>query len=358
MMKFFGLSERTPIGIDVGAKNIKAIQMSHGPRGWRVEATAAFARGGVDVPLTRSELARLAEVLHRRSFVGRQVALAVPDDKLIVGTMELPARNAGISLDAAARTEFSRAYKCEANSFEMSYWDLPAAARAARTTNVMAAACPHSDADALIDLFATAGLDVVGLDARSWAMGRACAAAVEDAPGIVILLDIGWKSALLVLLHHGVVIYERALGEGGISTLHGAIDSALKIAPELAEVVLRECGLSTAEGIDARGALKIPPELRGEVRNVASAHFESVSRDLLESISYTSRQYPDAPASRLLLMGGGAMIPGIGEAMQGLVGCECRVITPLVAASCGAGVARECSAMLTTAAGLCRFDER
>lgn len=359
-MKFFGLPERTPIGIDVGTKNIKAVQMSHGPRGWRVEATAAFARTTVDAPLSRAEVARLSDVLARRSFAGRRVVLAVPHDKLIVGTMELPARSAGISLDAAARTEFSRAYKCEPNTFEMTYWDLPAPARAARTTNVMAAACAHEDADALIELFRANRLEVVGLDARSWAMSRACAPAVEDAAGIVILLDIGWNGALLVLLHHGIVIYERALSDGGIRNLLKTLEADLKIAADVGEFVLTHSGLlgTMPPNGDGRIESKVPEELRGEVRGGASAHFERVSQDLLASISYTSHQYPDSPVSRLLLMGGGAMIPGVVEYLQSLVGFECRVMTPLASASSAPAVARECSAALTTAAGLSQFDDR
>ena len=356
-MKFFGFQERTPIGIDIGGKNAKAVQMSHGPRGWRVEATAAIPRTEMNAPLTRTEVRRLAEVLGRRSFTGRAVVLAVPGDKQISGTMELPARSAGISLDAAARTEFSRAYKCEANTFEMTYWDLPAPARAARTTNVMAVACPHSAADALIDLFAAEELDVVGLDARPWAMARACIPAVEDAAGIVLLLDIGWNGSLLVILHGGIVIYERMFTDSGISTLLAELESELKIDPGVADFVLTHAGVLPMENADTKDAISVPAELRAEVRGVAAGHFEKMARDLLESVSYTKHQYPDATISRLLLLGGGAMIPGLSEQMQEIIGFECRVVTPLSSASGSATVARECNAGLTIAAGLAQFDE-
>src|SRR5258708_40287529 len=89
-MKFFGLPQRTPVGADIGGRTIKAVQMSRTSRGWRVEATASFARSAINAPLGRAEARRLADVLHRRSFAGNQIVLAVPDDKLIVGTMELP----------------------------------------------------------------------------------------------------------------------------------------------------------------------------------------------------------------------------------------------------------------------------
>ena len=345
------------MGVDIGGRQIKAVQMSHGLRGRCVEATAVFARSEVNAPPDRAEVRRLAQVLRRRSFLGNEIVLAVPGDKQITGTMELPARSAAISFDAAARMEFSRAYKCEQNTFEMAYWDLPAPARAARTTNVMAVACAHADADALLDLFAAEGLEVIGLDTRPWAMARACVG-VDDAAGIVVLLEIGWNAALLVILHGGVVIYERTLAESGLSVLEGEIQSSLKLEPEVTQFALFHSGLLPLVLDEAvfKEAASVPAELRGEVRGVASAHFERIIQELTQSISYTTGQYPDAAVSRLLLMGGGAMIPGIADHVQGIAGFETRVVTPLASATCAAAVARECGAAMTTAAGLAMFD--
>jgi type IV pilus assembly protein PilM len=361
MMQFPGHKKRMAIGIDVGSRCVKAVQMSRSGAGWRVEATAEFPRIVTSAALDPIEVRRLADVLGRRSFTGHDVVLAVPGEMQISGTMELPSRAKGVSLDAAARTEFSRAYKREPNTFEMTYWDLPTPARAARATHVMAVACPHHDADMLIDLFAAEGLDVIGLDARAWAMTRACGNEGRDTNGIVLLLEIGWNGALLVIAHGGVVIYERSLGEGGLSVLHHELQTELKIAPDVAEFALSRCGLlplsaeKTSQDVDLD---QVPIELRGDVRTLAVAHFERVAQELMASVSYTTHQYPEAAATRLLLLGGGAMIPGIADYLQGVVGFECRVVTPLATASCSPVIARECTAALMTAAGLAQFQEQ
>jgi Tfp pilus assembly PilM family ATPase len=360
-MYFPGRNKRMAIGVDVGSRCVKAVQMSHGGAGWRVEATAAFPRTATSAALDPAEVRRLAGVLGRRSFIGQDVVLAVPGEMQISGTMELPPRGKGVSLDAAARTEFCRAYKREFNTFEMTYWDLPTPARAAKATHVMAVACPHRDADALIDLFAAEGLDVVGLDARAWAMTRACGNELSDTDGIVLLLELGWNGALLVIVHHGVVIYERSLSEGGLSALHRDLQAELKIEPDVVDFALGHTGLLPL-GIDknqnARDVNDVPIEMRGDVRALAAAHFERVGQELMASVSYTTHQYPDAAATRLLLLGGGAMIPGISDYLQGVTGIECRAVTPLATASCAPAIARECNAALMTAAGLAQFQER
>jgi type IV pilus assembly protein PilM len=368
MILWQGKRRRSPVGIDIGGRRIKAVQLSQTRSGWRIEATASFARSAPDAPLSRGEALRIAEVLRRRSFEGNQIVLAVPEEKLIVGTMELPARIGGISLDAAARTEFARAYKCDmAAGFEMAYWDLPAPARAGRTTNVMAAACMHSEADALVELFAEAELDVVGLDARPCALARACAPAAEDAAGgIVILVELGWNGAVLVVLHRGVVVYERTIAEVALKQLLSDLAGALKVAPEVAEFLLSEPNLfptagesqpSTTAQQPSGGA--IPDEVLGEVRGIVAAHFGVAAREVMASVSYSAHQYPDAAVSRLLLTGGGALLPGVAEHLQTLLGFECRIVTPMASATGGAAgaIARECNAALTTSAGLAQFNE-
>jgi type IV pilus assembly protein PilM len=353
---------RTPIGIDIGGRYVKAVQLTTGrsnqhERRWQLAAAADFVRQTQTAALGAAEVVRIAEVLRRRAFRGNQVVLAVPDDKLVVGTMELPPRTAGVSLDAAARMEFSRAYKCEPKGFEMAYWDLPTAARAAKTTNVMAVACPHGDAETLIDVFASAGLDVVALDARPCAMARACAAQADDAGGIVLLLEIGWNGAALVVLHRGVIVYERAVAEAGLRQLHDELAAALHVGPEVADAILTDPAVFGGDPGDRGAKSLIPPEVLGEVRGIVSAHFEQTARELMASVSYSSHQYPDAAVSRLLLLGGGALLPGLSGYMQERLGFECRVATAQLQDYDGDAGGPECSPAMTTAAGLAQLKE-
>src|SRR5687768_647843 len=112
---------RSPIGIDVGSRAVKAVQLERGCRGggWRVAAAAAVPRLPADryqagAPATSAaapadaapadqalaavtapsagELNRLYDTLERQGFSGRQVVLAVPDARLLTSVLEVPAR--------------------------------------------------------------------------------------------------------------------------------------------------------------------------------------------------------------------------------------------------------------------------
>src|SRR3954469_1066605 len=86
---------RTAIGLDLGAKRVKAIQLEHGPDGPRVAAAAVAPRagaGGGGSIVTAGEVAALADLLYRTGFDGRQVVLAAPAGQVLTGVMELPPR--------------------------------------------------------------------------------------------------------------------------------------------------------------------------------------------------------------------------------------------------------------------------
>src|SRR5262249_20577709 len=153
----------------------------------------------------------------------------------------------GPVLDAATRTEFVRSHKCDAKAIEMTYWSLPTPARAAKSVNVMAVACAHADADALVDTVEAGGLEVVGLDVRTWATARVCAASHAPAGGVLMFLDLGWAGATLAAWHRGVIVYERPMPEAGLKNLESAIIEQLRLSPEAARYFLFEDGLANPE---------------------------------------------------------------------------------------------------------------
>ena len=209
MMKFATGKPRTLIGIDVGARYIKAAQLAGAEGDRRIAAAGCFARAEPSAPLDQGEVSRLRNMLAQSNFKGDSIVLAVPQEDLLTGIMELPPRESGAPIEQLTRSELARIHNCQPQSFEMSCWDLPAPARATSSTFVMAAACKHSIADNLIDLFENEGFDVHALDMPAAAMARACQPLLGDENGISAVLDIGWNSARLALLHRGVVLYER-----------------------------------------------------------------------------------------------------------------------------------------------------
>jgi Tfp pilus assembly PilM family ATPase len=382
-MSRFRKQPRSPIGLDIGARRVKAVQLEPtapaagvgggAPAGWRVATATCVNRTAPGKPLDAGEAARLVDTLDRLGFVGSRVVLAAPSDKLITGMLELPRAGGGqIPLEQIARVELARNNKVAPESFEMGCWELPVPARAGKAVHVMAVGFPHADATQLLDLVERAGLDVVGVDARSCALARACAAAVTRPPGITALLDLGWNAASLVLVYTGTIVYARPLTEVAISRVYDGLAKRLRLEADLADYLMSEVGLTDLHGgAQAAASAAIPsatavadPDpgerlaLPAEARSVLAHYADGVVRELLVSFSYVARQYTDASVTRLLLMGAGATVPGLREHLAKELGLETSVVAPRDLTECPTALLDACSAPeLTPALGLAQFPE-
>jgi Tfp pilus assembly PilM family ATPase len=354
---------RTPIGLDLGARRVKAIQLAPSAvaaSGWRVAAAACVSRAAPGTPFTPDEIARLADTLDRLGFTGTRVALAAPSDKLISAMLELP-KNGQIPLEQIARVELARTNKIPPESFEMGCWELPVPARAGKAAHVMAVGYPHAEAAALLDVVESAGLDAVAMDSRSCALARACGASVAPLPAITALLDLGWSSASLVLVYSGMVVYVRTLAEAGIGRVCDGMEKRLRMERELVDYLLGEVGLREATGTtasDTRGEDAERLTLPGDARALLTNYADALVREMLVSFSYVARQYTDGSVTRLLLMGAGAAVPGIGEYLAKELGLETTALSPRDIAECPPELLDACSSPeLTPAMGLAQFPE-
>ena len=365
MMNLKWMRKTSPIGLDIGSRRIKAVQLLREPTGWTPCAIANFPRLNSDEKPSSAEVRRIVEVLGRRSFKGNEIVLATPLDKQIITTMELPPVSAGVSLDPITRAEFCRSQKCDPGTFELAYWKLPAAMRAARNTDVMAVGCLHADSEVLIQLMAEHELEVIGLDVHSAALARGIAGQLQATDDIVTVVELGWSCVSLVILYRGIVIYERVISDGGLKSLYQSIESSMKIDTGMVDCVLENSGLLhdfvdptkavTEVGNDS--AETIPSAFRHDVRMALTSYLQGIYEEIQESVSYTVHRYPDATVSRMVVTGGGAMIPGIEAFLAEMTGLTVQVGRPAGMDAVGGFLAGECNSSLMLATGLARYEQ-
>jgi len=310
----FGKNSRSIIGLDVGARRIKAVQLD--ASSGSLCAAVVVPRIEASLAPTPDEVARLSATLYRAGFMGTRIALAMPSEKLITQVMEFP-RAAG-SFEQLARMELARSHRCSPDSLELGAWELASANRAGKSTQVMVIACKHEDSTPLLDLFEQQGMDVVSLQPRACALARATAQFTANEKSMSAILDFGWNAATLVLVHQGIVFYERKITEGGLGHLHRELCQRLNIDSAVADYVLEDVGLEQSANQTA------PPE----ARDVLVAHLESLISELLASFEYSSHQFGDSAPSQLLVIGGGAAVPGFVELLAIQSGIPSKAIAP------------------------------
>jgi Tfp pilus assembly PilM family ATPase len=328
---------RTRIGLDYGSRRFKAAQLSGAGGRWRIEAAVEMPRATASPLPEPGEVKQLCDLLARSGFTGRSLVVAVPENKVISGVLELPPRASGAPLDVLARTELARMHKRSPEAFEMTSWDLPAPARAANSTFVMAAGLDHADATALMDVFEGQGFDVECLTTHAVAVTAACGTLLDKPGELAAILDLGWTSSRILLMHQTVVVYERALVEFGLAGLVGRLGG-----DQAAE------GRLWAEGVAGKADVSVS----------VKTHFQRLAGELRIALSYLANQYSDAELAGLFLTGGGADLPGLAALLESILDVPVQAVRPSELGECPPSLARQCGPAFVDAVGLCRLEGR
>ena len=338
---------RTPVGIDPAGRSFHAVQLSRTRSAWSVGAVAALRRAHPGRPMDALEAARLRDVLGRQGFHGRDVVLSVPPEHLLTNILDLPPRGSGAPVDQIARMEIARMYDRDPRALEMACWNLPTPARGKKAPPTMVAACGHNEADAFLDLFEGQGLNVTALDVEACALSRALGPLLSRAEGMSAVLQLGWGTGLLLLLHGGVVVYQRDLPEAGVGRLHDAMTGQIGLDEEMADHVLEAVGFGSG-GDDW--------SVRADLVSRMTSHFRAVVEEVRVSLSYAAHQYPDSSVEQLLLVGEGASLPGLDGHVASLLDVDVQVVRLGQLVECPTGQAIDADAThMTKAVGLARF---
>lgn len=299
-MNFF--RTRSAIGIDFGTRHVKAVQLERTrTHGLRLAAALSMPRraGATDAEV----FAELDDSFTRLGFVGRHVVVACPAEALRSEVFELPPAAPGVPVARIAEAEMRRLTRLESASFEMSYWPLPASARASSSaSSVMAVAAMDAETDAFVDRFEAAGLHVVAVDAHACALARA-AQSLSQA-GLLVIAELGASAATIALAHDGRVVYQRAVADAGLDILRGSIRADLRLNDDEADCVL-------ARGDDAAPADASLAPKHARLRTLVVQHAETIAREIEGSVAFATHRYPSLRIAGVSLAGGGARIAGL-----------------------------------------------
>jgi Tfp pilus assembly PilM family ATPase len=274
-MGLFGsMRERVIIGLDIGSRRIKAVEARGGKRP-KVRRTAQVptpegaVQGGVVVQPERLATA-LKSVVQRLRAPAKEVAVAVGGSVAFLRRMPLPVMPAEelrsmleLQTDrfipfAKEGAEFDLAILGEAGNGEM---------------HVLLAAAPAKAVAGLMQACKAARLKLVKVDVEPLALQRGLVAAgcVGEFESIGIL-DLGHELARLSLFEDGKPLLTRNL----------------ELGPEFQQAQA-----------EAREDENLP------------ARLADLLLDLRRSLDFALAQYQGALPSRLLLVGGGARLPGL-----------------------------------------------
>lgn len=349
-MNRFRPQPSSPIGLDLGARQLRAAQLAGGPQRLLV------ASGSLTIPnpLTWSlaDAQRVVDWLERRGFTGHAAVLALPPAAHLYATLRLPARDTGAPADEIARAQLADAARLDADALQTAWWDTPARVPAAKTAGERAAlgvALRREHLEAVVAPLEAAGILVRAVDARVAALDRVTRT-LRGGQSVAVL-ELTDDAAEFALIGPAGVTYQRTLGDGSLSPLRERLAARLGLDHDDVGRLWRWLAQPTP-------ALPDGPRARA-ARDQIVAHADRLGAEIRSSIAYAAGKpgpaagpvAADIQLAELVIVGEGARVGGLREALARATGLEARALGPVEL-----GLPPDTDAGLALALGLAQYD--
>ena len=169
----------------------------------------------------------------------------------------------------------------------------------AKEIAILLTAAPRSIIDKYLAIAKIAGITLASLETEAFAIIRAVVGA-DMTPAIVV--DIGAVRSNIIFVDRGIPILTRSVEIGG-KKCSEAIATALAVSLQQAETLKRDLGVHPLPGTSAGGLSPIMKDTLDPLINELRYSFTV----------YKSRGAVARPPERIILIGGGAGLPGLAE---------------------------------------------
>ncbi len=310
------------VGIDIGSKTIKIVELEKESKGFRLAGSGAVGYQGV-LPSTAvddKELVPLSDIirkLHREARIkGKQVAISLPESLVFTRTVKFPLLT-DQEVASAVKWEAEQYIPIPLNEAVVEHQIIERSQDASKGVTVLLVASPRVLVEKYITLLQGAGLTVVGVETEVLALARSMA----PETGTVLILDFGASSSDIAIVKDGMVRFSRSIPTAG-EAFTRALSQSLGVEHEQAEAYKKTYGLSK--------------DLEGKVRESLSPVFNLVAQEIKNSIHfYQTEEKGDAPKS-IIISGGTSGLPEAISTLTKLLGIEVVVGNPFAKVSINA----------------------
>lgn len=297
---------RTAIGLDFGSGCLKLAQVRWMRQGPRLEnfAIVPMTPGMVDEGMiTRpTEMAELLNAVFAELGISQtQVGTAIGGPAILMRHINLP-RVSTEEMKEAMRFEAPQHLPIPEDSLVYDFTPVPQAKGVPEhQTAVFLAGTNTRLIDTYLSVFNQSGLRPQAIELDAFAELRALqyeGLVSELHTPAFVLIDLGEGGTRVSVFQYGVPVLTRTIPTG-LSTLRTALADATGSHPTDAEALLR------------RNGLRADPDVAAAVEPWLKAMLEAVGR----SIEFFLIQNRGVTLERIFLTGGGAMLPGVTEAL-------------------------------------------
>ena len=309
---FMVRAKRGWIGIDIGTSAIKLSQVEHCGSRFRISnrwtlsdpASMALNHDRLDETKLLSQLTQLKSL--RRIFAGRNCAAVLPMSLVEYRSLEVPRGDAS-EQSRMVGEELSADLAVEPEELAFDCWENGSDAAADSELSIVSVIAARK---VLVEQVATnllsAGLECQALNGMPCALARAVEmSSYERTEEIVLALDLGYTSPLMVLVKAGRPLFTRTLRGVGLQTLMQPLESSLQISSAECQQLLVRYGVSNAD--------QFPTLATQRTMQLIANPLQCLVSEIKRTIEYIGQKFRSGKPTRLCLFGGGALIKNFPE---------------------------------------------
>jgi type IV pilus assembly protein PilM len=325
------------IGLDIGTTHVRAAEIefgSGGPTGKRQPEVVQYAEAVLPPGAVRdgevAEPSTVASVLKQlwaqAKFSHKDVVIGVGNQRVLVRDLDLPTMPLP-QLRTSLPFQVQGLIPVAVEDALLDY--LPTSSTNGPNgpvTRGLLVAATKETVTANVTAVEMAGLRPVMVDLDAFAIARVQSRGIVGAE-TVAFVDVGARVTNVVVVSHGQPRFVRILPTGG-QDVTDAVANALNIAQHDAEGLKREIGVGFG----------VPPEL-AEAKEAITDVCASLVEAVRNTMTFYASSNPGAGVEQIIMTGGGAFLPGLGQYLASSSRLPVSIGQPLATLKVSRGVA-------------------
>lgn len=317
----FGQKKTSLLGVDISSSSVKVLEL--GKRGDRYAVEAYAVQPLPEEAVVEGRIANAAEVsrvvkraVKQSGAKAKDVAVAVSGASVITKTISVPKDLSGRELEEHVNSEAEQYIPYPLDEVMLDFEVVGPSESDPDAVDVILAASRSENIEVRIEMLEDAGLKVKVVDVQAYAMENVFPLVTQHLPNYgqgmtVALVDIGATVTTVNVLHDGKMVYTREQSFGGRL---------------LTEDIERYYGLSYQEAGRAKRENNLPEDYEQKVLEPFKRTMtQQITRSLQFFFSVT-RQHQ--AIDHIVLAGGCASIPGVGEMLEQDTGTSTSIANP------------------------------
>ena len=295
----FFSKNKSILGVDIGTANIKIAQITHGEKAiletYGIVNTPYQLGGKNDQAIVDQMAGVLKSLIQKAGVTAKRCVISFPNSTVFSSVIQIPKMDPK-DLDSAVEFEAKKYVPLAISEVDLSWTVVGDNSKPSNNLQILLTAVPKQTTKNYMRVFEMAGLIPEVGEIEALALIRSL---IGNLPINCVIIDIGGRSTGLNIIENGFLRLSRNLNIGG-DTITDKISQALNISNFRAEQFKRDFGVSNTTFIpDAiRPALNI---IKSEVKQLLTIY-----------------ESQNIVVEKILLVGGGANLPGIVDFFEDL----------------------------------------